>query len=175
MLKALRSAEQEEPLLPVAYKVMWDDGVVDVREPGWTGWTWPRRLMGPATCADPVRRCPNPPMPSCACGFHAAYRVSELAAEYRDARGILVVSPVGRTCWHENAWRAAGYQVHAAVVPLDWQVPDEWDHEVPIVRARTPLVPYRAYQVAREVRAMRNRLSRDIERAPRRGSPYSRM
>lgn len=150
MLTALRSAEQEEPLLPVAYKVMWDAGVVDAsgRE-----WTWPRRLMGPATCATSIRRCPNPPMPSCACGFHAAYLVSELAAEYRCAPAVLVVTPAGKTVWHENAWRSQYYQTHAAVVPLDWEIPDDWD-EIPVVRARAPLIPYRAYQVAREVRAM---------------------
>lgn len=151
MVTALRSAEREETLLPVAYKVMWSYGVVDASG---RDWMWPRRLMGPATCADPVRRCPNPPARRCSCGYHAAYLVSELANQYRDSLGILVVTPVGKTAWHENAWRSQYYQTHAVVVPLDWEIPEDWDPQVPVVRARIPLIPHRAYQVAREVRAM---------------------
>lgn len=155
MLSALRDAEKELPQDPVGYKALRLNervgaGVLD--PDGF--YTWPKRIMSPAKCLVKLSTttCSLPPGLKCTCGFHAARSVVELSLHY--AAGVLVVTPIGRTVWHDNAWRAAGYQVHAAVVPLDWPVPDEWDHEVPIVRARTPLIPYRAYQVAREVRAM---------------------
>lgn len=154
MYAAYTAAEEEQLLLPVAYKAMWL-GFGGVYGPDGKTWVWPSRFMGPAQC-DTISPSHSEPAPviECECGFHAAFSVSELAAEYRDAGGILVVTPVGRTFWHDNAWRAEGYQVHAAVVPLDWEVPEDWDPEVPVIRARTPLIPYRAYQAAREVRAM---------------------
>lgn len=153
MYTAYATSVEEQLLLPVAYKVLWASSGGGVIGSDGRGWMWPRRLMGPAQCGR-VGVTHRAPDQFCECGFHAAYSVADLASSYGAAGGILVVTPVGKTMWHENAWRAAGYQVHAAVVPLDWPVPDEWDHEIPIVRARTPLIPYRAYQVAREVWAM---------------------
>lgn len=153
MYTALQVAVQENPLFPVAYKILWDRGIVgsDGRD-----WAWPSRLMGPAQCYPPRHEKHRAPDTSCECGFHAAYYVSELSRTYGDVvgMGVLVVTPVGVTVWHENAWRAQYYQVHAAVVPLDWEIPDNWDPEVPVIRARTPLVPYRAYEVGQEVWVM---------------------
>jgi hypothetical protein len=42
------------------------------------------------------------------------------------------------------------------VVGLDWEPPEgeDWDPEIPVVRAELPDVPLRAWEVAREVAAM---------------------
>lgn len=152
MYTAYATSVEEQLLLPVAYKALWVSGG-GVVGPDGRGWMWPRRLMGPAQCGR-IGVTHRSPDQFCECGFHAAYSIAELASNYGAAGGILVVTPVGKTMWHENAWRAAGYQVHAAIVPLDWEVPEDWDPEVPIVRTRVPLAPYRAYEVAREVWTM---------------------
>jgi hypothetical protein len=81
-------------------------------------------------------------------------RVSELCLRL-NCTGVMIVTPTGRTIWHENAWRSAQYQVHAAVTGLDQEIrDDQWDPGIPVIRARRELIPYRAFEIAREVAAL---------------------
>jgi hypothetical protein len=111
----------------------------------------PAAVMPKAICID-TKDHPSPVW-ECSCGYHAALQASELCLHLNCA-GVAVVTPIGRTIWHRNAWRAERYQIHAAVVGLDQEIPDEWDPEIPVVRARRELIPYRAFRIGREVAAL---------------------
>jgi hypothetical protein len=144
----------------VAFKVLESYGMVAYPESTmlWRTLGVPRRHMPPATCGCGGRRRTHGAVPGarCTCGYHAAYSPWELASSMSTVSvGMLVVQAVGRTAWHRNAWRAARYDVHAAVVPLDWQAPCDWQDDVPIVRAELPDIPLRAWEIAQEVRATR--------------------
>jgi hypothetical protein len=111
--------------------------------------------MPPARCSHHE----HPPGPDCCCGYHAAYDPWELASQFTCPAGLLVVQAAGPTFWHANAWRASAYVTHAAIVNLEWSWPDEWDDEVPVVRAEWADIPLRAWEIAEEVRLW-NRLDR---------------
>jgi hypothetical protein len=114
---------------------------------------FPARPMPAASCIVDAH-VHQPPIASCSCGYHAARSVLDLAHNFEDAPaiwGVLVVTPLGRTLWHRNAWRAQSYWPVAAVTTLDAEVPPGWPGEIPVVRAAW--VPGRAIEIARELEA----------------------
>ncbi|MEM0444185.1 MAG: hypothetical protein QXJ73_08535 [Candidatus Caldarchaeum sp.] len=157
--------DKGRPLDPVGFKALYNTGVMTelLREDPRVEFLIPRfeypsRIVGPATCFKKRKRH-NPPEVRCRCGFHAARSVVELTwwleiLPPERPVGLMVVTPVGRTIWHSNAWRAESYQVHAAIVPNEWDVPEGWNKEVPVVKTDMGLVPWKAYQIAEEVKVM---------------------
>lgn len=135
---------------PIGFKAMLRDqgtGAEGVRHPDGRI-APPQRFMEGARCDTNAHEAPSR---GCFCGFHAARLPSRLALWYPHATGILVVSPVGWTVWHRDGWRSAGYEVHAAVAPRGWQIPDGWDPAIPIIPAERPLILSKAHEVAREI------------------------
>jgi hypothetical protein len=131
----------------VAFKILAHPGGV-VLFPGGTPPGVPLRPMPSARCR--TWRMHDAPEESCLCGYHAAYSAAELWSE--DHAGLLIVTPCGRTFWHDNAWRAESYWPVVAVigerVPLhaDWAA-----SSVPVVRVPHPASV--AIEIAEELRA----------------------
>jgi len=152
-----------DPAPPVGFKMLWYGGLV--RWPGeGTPVYPPLPVMPKAYCSQDGRH--DAPEEGCYCGYHASVLASNLLFHFTQYDGALVVTPVGRTYWHENpaAWRAESYQVHALVTSredfldrlmlLPFEVKDNyrvksdyqplpvgtWSKEIPIVYAR-PVKP----------------------------------
>jgi hypothetical protein len=127
----------------------------------------PRRESPPAGCYVTSHQGPSP-VKTCGCGYHAAYGVVELMANCRAVArtlaGVLIVTPLGRTLWHRNAWRAERYWVAAAVLPKGARVPRGWDPQIPVVLS--DWVPGTAHDIARELRAERALLRTPDEPQP---------
>ncbi|MEM0444186.1 MAG: hypothetical protein QXJ73_08540 [Candidatus Caldarchaeum sp.] len=148
---ALITAVEETPLLPVTYKALYYYGVKHGSR-----YVAPKRIMQTPVCrVDPDH---DPPEDRCSCGYHCAYLVSELWKNFKpwNIVGVLVVTPLGRTVWHDNACRSEAYQIHAAVVGKSWEpVPSYgWDTSIPIIRTKNVLIPWMSHEIAREVKAM---------------------
>jgi hypothetical protein len=131
----------------VAFKILSHPGGV-VLYPGGTPPGVPLRPMPVARCR--TRRTHDAPEESCLCGYHAAYSAAELWRE--DYAGLLIVTPRGRTFWHDNAWRAESYWSIVAVVKEDVPLHADWvASHVPVVRVPHPVSV--AIEIAEELRA----------------------
>jgi hypothetical protein len=159
MTAAIHHGTPEHPTRPVGYKTLLRRGTVKTSHPGnhTRHGTWhlrpPQALMPAATCN--AHYSHKAPREHCQCGYHAAYSAGTLAAQYiGEAEGILVCTPVGTTYWHSNGWRARQYQIHAAVTGTHWTTPEGWDQSIPVIRTDPAVIPWQAYQIAREIAAM---------------------
>jgi hypothetical protein len=128
--------------------------VIYAEGPGEHAYAIPRRESPRAVClSQPVGHMAEAPHYSCMCGYHAAYSVVDILSAYRHALGVLVVVPLGKTLYHQNAWRAERYVAVAAVLLPGTYIPPDWDPHIPIIQSG--YVPETAYDIARELRAER--------------------
>lgn len=85
------------------------------------------------------------PTYDCNCGLRSCYVVPDNAE-----RGILIVSPVGKTLWEKVGWRSAGRRVHAAILP-DNIPTEEWSADIKVVTVAKHRVRETAQEIAREI------------------------